>query len=83
MRRVTSRSKVSASYVTNELRLASFHHDVRYPQGFSTPYAGATGLVDATHGASFSLGAVVDGDFNIGTAIQGFIEEEYCTPFLF
>lgn len=75
--------EVSTSYVENELRLASFHDVSRYPQGFSTPYAGAPGLVDATHGASFSLGAVVDGDLNMGTAIQGFIEEEYCTPFIF
>ena len=74
-------NEVSASYVTNELRLASFHDEDRYPQGFSTPYNGAPGLVAATHGASFSLGAVVAGDLNMGVAIQGFIEAEYCTLF--
>ena len=76
-------NEVSTNYVTNELRLASFHDVARYPQGFSAPYAGAPGLVEATNGASFSLGAVVAGDLNMGTAIQGFIEEEYCTPFIF
>ncbi len=76
-------NEVSAAFVTNELRLASFHDVTRYPQGFSTPYGGAPGLVEATDGASFSLQAVVDGDLNMGSAIQVFIEEEYCTPFIF
>ena len=75
--------EVAESYVASELRVASFHDEDRYPEGFSAPYSGMPGLVAATRGASFSLPAVVRGELNMGTAIRRFIEDEYCTPFIF
>lgn len=76
-------AEVSTSYVANELRFASFHGDEAYlPNGYAAPYNGAPSLVEVTHGASFSLPAVVRGELNMGEAIRAFIEAEYCTDFI-
>jgi hypothetical protein len=75
-------AQVSRAYVALQLRLASFHDTVDYPEGVSTSYRGAPGLVPATGGSSYSLDDVVSGRVNMGDSIRDFVEAEFCTPFL-
>ncbi len=74
--------EVSRAFVAQQMRIASFHDTADYPEGFSRPWEGEPGLVEATGGSSFSLDAVVSGSVNMGDSIRTFVETEYCTPFL-